>query len=315
MNAWIIPYVDQDLWFWEEIADRFGARISEVYFPMPGDVISSGRSRQPDRFLDTFLRHAPLPKSVLLNPIVLPGAVEEIAPQALGALKQLSGDFGVTSATVANLDLARRIKGELPHLGVTASVLMGIDRPAQVLMVEDHVDALTPNNTLLRDLEGLRRLRSAFRGELRLIVNEACIPGCPYRTQHFYEMGYGNPYPCSLCERMLDEAPWLRLTGAWVLPRHLAYYDDLCDSYKLAGRVTLRDPNRYLTVLEAYVRRQEILPRDIGGGPASVLKPIDMPDELFETILHCDKGCNACSICRDYYSQAVSEIDDESEKE
>jgi hypothetical protein len=180
---------------------------------------------------------------------------------------------------------------------------MGIDRPWQMLVVQEWVDAITPDNTLVRDLAGLRRLRAAFSGELRLIVNEACIPGCPYRTQHFYEMGYGDSYPQSLCQRMLEEHPWLRLTGAWILPRHLAHYEGLYDSLKLAGRVTLRDRDIYLTVLHAYVHREDILPKDIGGGPASVLEAIDISDELFETTLHCGKDCHTCSICRDYYRQ------------
>jgi hypothetical protein len=306
VSTWVIPYVDQDLSFWEEITDRFGAHVKAVYFPMPGGIIASGRGRQPDEHLERFLRRAPLPKSVLLNPVVLPRPVEEIAPPVLSALRQLYESFGVESVTVANPALARLIREECPEFRTAASVLMGIARPAQVLMVQDWVDAITPDNSLVRDLDGLRRLRDAFAGEIRLIVNEACIPGCLYRTQHFYEMGYGDFHPRSLCERMLAERPWLRLTGAWILPRHLAYYEGLYDSLKLAGRVTLRDRARYLTVLGAYVHREEILPRDIGGGPASMLEAIDMPDELFEAVLHCDKNCHVCSICRDYYEQAVT---------
>jgi hypothetical protein len=306
MSTWVIPYVDQDISFWQEIADRFGEDIREVYFPLPGGIIGSGRGEQPDRFLEAFLRKAPLPKAVLLNPIVLPRPVEEIAPQILAAVRELREGYGIASVTVANLQLARRIRETLPELKITASTLMGIRQPAQVLMVQDWVDAITPDNTLVRDPEGLRRIREAFFGEIRLLVNEACIPGCPHRTQHFFEMGYGDSHPQSLCQRMLEERPWLRLTGAWILPRHLVYCKGLYDSLKLAGRVTLRDRDRYLTVLNAYVHREELLPKDIGGGPASVLKAIDMPDELFETILRCDKNCHACSVCRDYYQRAVT---------
>lgn len=306
MSTWVIPYVDQDLSFWNEIADRFGAHVKEVYFPMPGGIIASGRSPQPDHYLEVFLRHAPLPKAVLLNPIVFPRPVEDVAPQALAALRRLGDDFDVKSVTVTNLTLARLIREELPEFAISASTLMGIASPVQALLVQDYVDTVTPDNSLVRDFRSLKRLRSAFSGELRLIVNEACIPGCPHRTQHFYEMGYGDFYPQSLCQQMLDEHPWLRLTGAWILPRHLVYYEGLYDSLKLAGRVTLRDRTRYLTVLSAYIHREEILPRDIGGGPASVLEPIDMPDELFEFVLSCDKNCHACSVCRDYYEQAVT---------
>jgi hypothetical protein len=305
VSRWIIPYVDQDLSFWQEIADRFGEQVQEVYFPLPGGRIASGRGPQPDRQLETFLRRAPLPKAVLLNPIVLSRPVQEIAPLALDALKRLRDDYGVQSTTVASLALAGHIRAALPEFTISASVLVGIARPAQALMAQDCVDAITADNSLVRDLEGLRRLRRAFSGELRLIVNEACIPGCPYRTQHFYEMGYGDFFPASLCQPMLAARPWLRLTGAWILPRHLACYDGLYDSLKLAGRVTLRDRARYLAVLDAYVHRKPILPRDIGGGPASLLEAVDVPDELFEFILSCDKNCHSCSVCRDYYNRAV----------
>jgi len=306
MSTWVIPYVDQDLSFWEEIAERFGAYIKEVYFPMPDGIVASGRPKQPARFMETFLRSAPLPKAVLVNPIILPRPVEEMAPQIVDALKQLYDDYGVSSVTVTNPMLARLIREAVPEFRVTASTLMGIATPAQALIVRDYVDAITADGRLIRDLRGLQRLRGAFPGEIRLIVNEACLPGCPFRTQHFYEMGYGEFYPQSLCQQTLNEHPWLRLTGAWILPRHLVYYEGLYDSLKLAGRVTLRDCARYLKVLSAYVHREEILPRDIGGGPASVLEAIDMSDELFEFILHCDKNCHTCSTCRDYYQQAIT---------
>lgn len=303
MSRWVIPYVDQELDFWIEVRDRFGDQIREVYFPMPDRQFASGRSPQPQQFLVHFLRHAPLSKSVLLNPILLDQPVELVAPPALAALRHLRDEFGVQSVTVTNPTLARRIREALPDLFITASVLMGISTPLQVLMVQDVVDAISPDTKLLRDLAGLKRLRAAFSGEIRLLVNEACLPGCPFRIQHFYEMGYGSHYPQSLCEELLARHPWLRLTGAWVLPRHLRFYDGLYDSLKLAGRVTLRDPDRYFTVLGAYIRCEPILPTDIGGGPASPLDGVDASDEWFEFVLNCDKRCDHCSVCRDYYAQ------------
>jgi hypothetical protein len=307
VSKWVIPYVDQEIDFWQEIAAQFGAHVREVYFPMPKAVMASGRSEQPDRCMASFLRHAPLPKAVLANPIVLPRPIEEMAPKILEHLRQLYDDFGVASVIVTSLGLAKRVKEALPQFSVTASTLMGVATPVQALMAQDYVDVLTPDTRLVRDLKALQQLREAFAGEIRLIVNEACIPGCPYRIQHFYEMGYGDSFPLSLCQQMLEKRPWLRLTGAWILPQHLSYLDGLYDSLKLAGRVTLRDRSRYLAVLDAYVHRRPLLPRDIGGGPASVLAPIDLSERLFQTILECDKRCHACSVCRDYYEQAVGQ--------
>ncbi|MGD8623606.1 MAG: hypothetical protein PVF47_16255 [Anaerolineae bacterium] len=305
MSTWIVPYVDQPVAFWQEVAARFGDQIEEVYFPVPDGQFASGRSPQPEEHLAAFLQAAPLPKAAVVNPIVLPRPAEAVAPEVVAVLRRLQGDYGVRSVTVANLDLARAIKEALPGLAVAASVLAGISSPVQALIAGDWVDAIGPDTRLVRDLEGLGRLRAAFGGEIRLLVNEACLPGCLFRTQHFYEMGYGQGYPLSLCQGVLAARPWLRLTGAWILPRHLHYYDGLYDSLKLAGRVTLRDPARYLAVLAAYVERASILPRDIGGGPASPLNGIDVSDEWFEFVLHCDKRCDACSVCREQYQKST----------
>ena len=300
----MIPYVDLDLEFWEEIRDRFGEQVKEVYFPVPDARFASGRSLQSEQFLHSFLRRAPLNKAVLLNPIVLQRPVEQVAPGILDTLRWLQDEFGVQSVTVANAALGCIIREALPGWHVTASVLMGIAGPTQAWLVQDAVHAITVDTSLVRDLASLRAVRSAFAGELRMIVNEACLPGCIFRTQHFYEMGYGDDFPQSLCQGILEGHPWLRLTGAWVLPRHLAFYEGLVDVLKLAGRVTLRDPKRYVDVLSAYVNRAPILPRDIGGGPASPLEAIDVSDGWFGFVLHCDKRCHDCVVCRDQYQQS-----------
>lgn len=303
MPAWMIPYVDQPPAFWTGIRDRFGPAIAGVYFPMPGVRFASGRPPQPEEHLLLFLGAAPFDKEVVVNPIVFPRPVEEMAPEIVEALRWLGGEYGVHRVTVANLSLARQIKEVLPGFCVGASVLMGISSPAQALVAGAWLDAIAPDTRLVRDLAGLRRLREAFAGEIRLLVNEACLPGCPLRTQHFYEMAYGGPQPRSLCASILEERPWLRLTGAWLLPRHLPLYAGVYDTLKLAGRVTLRDPERYVSVLQAYVEGGAILPRDIGGGPAAPLIGLDVSDEWFEFVLHCDKRCATCPVCRAAYEQ------------
>ena len=201
MSTWIIPYVDQPVDFWQDVVTQFGVHIREVYFPMPGGVVASGRPPQPDKFMDSFLQSAPLAKAVLVNAIVLPQPVEQIGPRILAALESLYGNYGVSSVTVASLALARLIKERLPQFRVTASILMGLSTPVQVVMVQNYLDVLVPEGHLLRDLRGLRRLRQAFRGEMRLIVNEACLPGCPFRFQHFHEMAYSCDFPQSLCSK------------------------------------------------------------------------------------------------------------------
>jgi hypothetical protein len=152
----------------------------------------------------------------------------------------------------------------------------------------------------MRDLRALRALRAAFPGTIRLIANEGCIPGCPYRTQHFYEMTACPTGPQSLCNDLLEEAPWMRLTGSWVLPQHLHLFRGVCDEWKLSGRVTLRDAATYLRVAGAYIHGRPLAPHQIGGGPASILEPIEITEEFYNRTLHCRRNCHQCGVCREY---------------
>ncbi len=302
---WVLPYVDQPIEFWEAIANDYPGLIREVYFPMPGGSIGSGEPPQPDAHLRDLLRKAPLPCSVLLNALTLPRPVEQIEPAVVEALKRLIGDYGLAGATVTNLNLARRVRAAFPNLPLTASCLMQISLPSQVAMLVGVIDAIVPDIRIVRDLSALQTLKQAFPGRIRLMVNEACLPGCPFRVQHFHEMGSGFAYPLSLCEELLAEQPWLRLTTGWILPQHLHLYAGTYDEVKLAGRVTLRDPDHYRLVLDSYVHGRPLAPGDIGGGPASVLDDIEISEEFFAQTLVCGHRCHACSLCRDYYAAAM----------
>lgn len=298
---WVLPYIDQPLAFWESVAQDYEGLIREVYFPLPGGRIGSGAPAQPDAHLLELLRHAPLPCAALVNPIILPRPVGTVAPPVIETLKRLHGDFGLSGATVTDLALATRIRETIPDLSLTASCLMQIARPNQVPLLEGIIDTVVPDTRIVRDLRALTALKEAFPGRIRLMVNESCLPGCPFRVQHFYEMGSGFPRPLSLCAEVLEKHPWLRLTGGWVLPQHLHLYQGTYDELKLAGRVTLRDPKKFRAVLDAYAHRLPMLPRDIGGGPASVLEPIEISESFFASTLACDHQCHRCTLCRDYY--------------
>lgn len=298
---WVLPYIDQPPAFWHSLAAEYPGRIKEIYFPMPGGAIGSGEPLQPDTQLHALLRQAPLPCSVLLNALTLPRPVEEIAPPVIENLKRLHGEYGLAGATVTNLTLAARVREAIPDLPLAASCLMQIALPSQVAMLSGIIDTIVPDIRIVRDLPALKTLKQAFSGRIRLMVNESCLPGCPLRVQHFHEMGSGFAYPLSLCSETLDRYPWMRLTTGWILPQHLHLYAGAYDELKIAGRVTLRDPQHFRRVLNAYVHRRPLPPSDIGGGPASVLDQIEISESFFSKTLICGHNCHQCSLCRDYY--------------
>lgn len=304
--VWQIPYVDQPVVFWVELEEQLGAFIREVYFPLPGTDVGSGRPMQPMHHLQAFLRGSPFAANALVNPVVLKRPIEVSGPAIIEQLRQLRDGFGVTSVTVSNVALAALIREQLPDLTITASVLLDIHTPYQVQLLDGLFDVLVPSSRIMRDIEALKRVRHAFRGKLRLIVNEGCLPGCPFRVQHFYEMNAGLAVPKSLCAGLLRDKPWLRLTGAWVLPQHLHYYRQLFDELKIAGRVTLQNERRYRQVLKAYFYERRTLPSQIGGGPASLHRGIPVDDAFYEHTLRCGHDCHECDDCARYYDERAA---------
>lgn len=300
-KIWTIPYIDQPISFWLDLFEKYEKYIDEVYFPLPLDTMPSGRPLQPTQHLQDFLEKSPFTLSALVNPIIFLQPIEDIAQNIIEKLKQLYEEFNLHSVTISNLMLAEKIKQSIPGLKLTASVLMDIFSSNQVAMIDEIFDVLVPSSRILRNLTALRSLKDSFRGQIRLIVNEGCLPNCIFRAQHFFEMGAKIAYPKSLCEELLTKKPWLRLTGSWILPQHLHFYTGLYDKLKLAGRVTLQNPSYYREVLDAYVFRKKRLPHKIGGGPAAPREPIEIRDDFFKHTLVCDWDCIACNCCLDYY--------------
>jgi hypothetical protein len=230
--------------------------------------------------------------------------VEAIVPKVLKTLHRLIGEYGLSGATITNLTLATRIRETFPDLPLTASCLMDIASPNQALMLNDIFDNLVPSPRIMRNLPALKKLKAAFKGKIRLLVNEGCLPGCPFRTQHFHEMGSDFPFPRSLCTELLERHPWMRLTTGWVLPQHLHLYSGTYDEAKIGGRVTLRHADRYIEVLEAYIHRKPLPPHRLGGGPASMIADMDISELFFAATLDCQHNCHNCSFCQDYYAVA-----------
>jgi hypothetical protein len=302
MMTFSLPYIDQPLEFWQRLREH-RQLIEEIYFPIRAEVVPTGRPRQSQNYLYTFLTMADLPKAVLINPIVLPKSLAQIQDDILRELAILHDSYSVERVTVTDLLLARAIKQHLPQLRLSASVLLRIQSPQQLPYLQDLFDSITVDTAINRNLPMIRSIRHIFQGRIKLIVNEGCLPLCPLRTQHFYEMASDRAHPESLCEDLLQEQPWLRLTSGWIPPQFLSLYEDAVDVIKLAGRVTLQNPQKYLDVFTAYRMGATLPVNELGCGPAGLLQDVPITKEFFQFTLTCDKNCVACVVCRDYYER------------
>ena len=303
-KLWTIPYIDEPIQFWHKLKEDYSICIDEVYLPLPGGDTPSGRPEQSSRFVRDFLRDSPFPVSFLINPIVFDKPLEDISGEITDKLMEMCDQYNVRSVTLSNLMLAQYIKRRIPELKLHASVLMDIFTPAQIVYINEVFDVLVPSSRIIRDLKALRVLKNSFNGEVKLIVNEGCLPHCVLRNQHFYEMGCKTHYPKSLCKDKIKEKPWLGLTGSWMLPQHLHLYEDVFDKLKLSGRVTLQNPGYYNEVLKSYIFRNPRRPHKIGAGPVCRNLNFHIEDDFFETLLNCKKDCHRCYVCEEYYEKS-----------
>jgi hypothetical protein len=302
---WVLPYIDQPPAFWERVREVVPGDEVTVYVPMPEAPLGSGRPPQPVSHRADFLGRGGVRTSVLLNPVVHEGSAEAVFEAVRPPLQELVSEYGVAEAVVASVGLARLIREALPDLRLSASTLLEVSTPAQAVYLEGIFDSLTPSGRIVRDTRALAALKAAFGGRIRLMVNEGCLPGCVYRTQHFAEMNSGMPTPASLCAGLLEREPWLALTGAWILPQHLDLFDGLYDELKLDGRVTLADPVHYLRVLRAYAERTPRALDEIGGGPVTAVRAPAVTRAFFAHTLTCDKACDRCEWCRSFHASGA----------
>ena len=301
-KIWTIPYIDQPISFWQDLNSDFGTFIDQVYMPAPLDNISTGRPQQSEQYVHEFLKNSPFNISLLINPIIFFRPIEDVCDQVVEGLKDLYQNYSMIKAvTVSNLTLAEKIKKAIPELELNASVLMDIFAPNQFEYLDDVFDVLVPSSRITRDISALADMKRNFDGEIKLILNEGCLPGCVYRTQHFYEMCAQVDYPKSLCQSLLEKKPWLRLVGSWILPQHLHFYDGVYDKLKLSGRVTLQNPAYYRDVLAAYLFRQQRRVDRIGGGPVCGNYSVDISAGIFKKLIYCNKNCSSCSVCEEIY--------------
>jgi len=298
-----IPYIDQPLSFWEALAERWRDRIAGVYLPPADERLPTGRPRQPREHLEELFARPPFRLSLLLNGIPEDPGEGGTRDLVWGQIERLGGQDKIAQVVLSRLDLAELVRERFPGIQLAASVLMDVRTGEEAMRLNGLFDALVPSSAVLRDLDALKEIRRSFNGTVRLLLNEGCLRTCPFREEHFREMAGGVLQPGTPCESLLAEEPWLCLTGAWVLPQHLWMYQGVYDELKLSGRVTLRDPKRYLRVLDGYLLGRFLSPHQIGGGPGAPRHPIFVESDFFRETLRCGGRCGDCSTCRSYYER------------
>jgi len=102
---------------------------------------------------------------------------------------------------------------------------------------------------LLRDLRALKEIRKKTKNKIKfsIIINEGCITGCPYQIAHQVhastmpieassDFDKRFKFAVAKCKHVACSVPWKIFDSNWILPKHLKYYKNLIDEFKLTDR-------------------------------------------------------------------------------
>ena len=185
-------------------------------------------------------------------------------------------DIGTDMVSVAVPYLIEIIKNHFPSLKVSASIFCHIDNLHMAQFYEQlGVDEITLLQSLTRLPSVLKSYRQALKVDLQVIVNNACLFGCPYRRYHSninshssqcdYEFNQVNiDYPVLNCTqtRLMNPAEIIR--SPWIRPEDLHYLEEVgIDKFKIAGRT--KSTEWLIKVTKAYAERRS------GANTASVI--------------------------------------------
>ena len=298
--------------------------VEDVYLPPHPLVLGSGRDsfftqaavpqgvpddydEQIQRVIDT-LDPQQIKVTMLLNASCDGGRY--MTAEGFGRLIRYLGQFrGLGGVAVTNILYAERIKAELPHLRVAASVIANIDSLPKARYWESigRVDAITLSSEINKNLEVLRRIRQGVDCRLAIIVNSGCLSNCPFSQQHYNYLSHADEHHRAsphfyryenMCKQVIEADPSVLLSSYCIAPSNLHHYAGLVDKLKLVDRGC--PTSLIMHNLQRYIEGQS--KRIYVGTPWEM----DEPDGVFEKVSQCDRDCRRCGWCRRVYEEAVA---------
>ncbi len=230
--------------------------VSSFYGRLQWDVIGGGRpaAAVPAVSREKAARHIKLIQQLgygfnyVLNAACLGNT--EYSPKNQAAFRELLdwiSELGVESVTVSIPYLMELIRRHYPQLKIVASVFCHIDSVDQARFYQQlGVSEITVVQLFNRNFNFLQSFSRQLDCKLQLIVNNACLLGCPYRRYHANINSHASSslgiqpsfdYPTISCTRARLAYPEEVIKSPWIRPEDLHYYEQLgLDRFKLSGR-------------------------------------------------------------------------------
>lgn len=210
---------------------------------------------------------------------------------------------GVDGVIVSHPLLLEFIKANF-NLKVVVSSIADITESRTALRYEElGADVIIPSPDINMNLRALKNIRGALtRANFRLMVNEHCLPACPYKRFHFNQLAHYGPeddyFTRCYQERLMH--PERLLSGNVIRPEDLDLYAELDAEIKIVSRITSVEDT--LKMVRAYTdKKYSGNFMDLASGFLSHVMYIENENlaGLGQKKLSCEKTCHCCDYCRE----------------
>lgn len=247
----------------------------------------------------------------------------EFTPEGIEELKAFAGrlrEAGVRTLILAMPSLMELFRAVAPDMHIKASVICQITSANKAMYFKKMgAGAMTVDETINRDFDVLRRIRSAFGEHVQVVANSICHQDCQYRPFHYNQISSDSvqvtspasgQYFTARCFCRLHDDVTNYFKATWIRPEDVGYYTRIGINYfKLQGRQTvlLGDPARAARhyIEERYdgdlkdllflfaptqVQQLSVDNRRLDGFMAP----------FFEIDGFCKRDCSSCSYCEEF---------------
>jgi len=252
-------------------------RIKTLYGKLKNDGLPGGRASTvvADFTHDDLEKYvaeckkAGLSFNYLMNPLCM--GQRELDPKEARSLRENLHkiyDLGIREFTVNSPLMLKYLKNEFSDVSVTLGLYA---YPVSLQQIQTWVnwgaDEITLDHSFNRNFKLLEKTLRIYKDtnvSLRVIANNLCLKECPFRvahgsfTSHSDMTGFVMDYYLINCAYRKISNPNLIMTGEWIRPDDLHFYEDLCEktgnkkfSFKLVDRT--RSTDFILTVVKAYL--------------------------------------------------------------
>ncbi|MFK4566424.1 U32 family peptidase [Enterococcus sp. UD-01] len=293
-------------------------KISDVYTGGLKNLINSGRYQYAESVSSlveqiNYVHSKGATYSVTLNAVAgVPPKKDTLWWEEISDYLKKLEFIGVDNIILSHPFLMELAKSKT-SLNVMTSTMCEINNTRTALYYEGFgADYLCPSVSINNDLKELRQMKNALKNsKLKLLVNEYCLGGCPYRRFHQNNLsqpiGDGQDIDYALsCTSIYQDSPHLFLTNNTIRPEDLINYKDISSDFKLVGRTIKSDT--LLLMIKAYSQgfyNGNYIDLINNHFSDKVNIPNEKLTELFTKKSKCKNYCHQCNYCETLFNKVA----------